>query len=194
MSLLLAASLFAVQASAATTGPNYARAENWLCLPGRTDICTTPLRTTALNPNGYGSTGQSPVAKDASIDCFVVYPTVSRDGGMNSDLVPGDGEEKAAVTSQFARFSGPCRVFVPVYRQMTLAAVAAASAGGDCCSAESAVCSVSPARSSAPRCSGLCSGIAACSCRPCSVPFCEADSACDEAARFSSNCAAWGDV
>ncbi|HEU4499970.1 MAG TPA: DUF3089 domain-containing protein [Sphingomicrobium sp.] len=131
MSLLLAASLFAVQASAAAPGPNYARAENWLCLPGRTDICTTPLRTTALNPNGYGSTGQSPVAKDASIDCFVVYPTVSRDGGMNSDLTPGDGEEKAAVTSQFARFSGACRMFVPVYRQMTLAAVTAASAGAD---------------------------------------------------------------
>jgi hypothetical protein len=131
MSFLVAASLFAVQASAGTSAPDYAKPENWLCQPGRTDICTTPLRTTALNANGYGSTGQSPVAKDSSVDCFVVYPTVSRDSGMNSDLEPGEGEEKAAVVSQFARFSGACRVYAPVYRQMTLAAVTAASAGAD---------------------------------------------------------------
>ena len=131
MSFLLAASLFAVQASTGIAAPDYAKAESWLCLPGRTDICATPLKTTALNPNGYGSTGPSIVAKDAGVDCFVVYPTVSRDGGMNSDLSPGDGEEKAAMVSQFARFSGACRIYAPVYRQMTLAAVTAAAAGAD---------------------------------------------------------------
>jgi hypothetical protein len=131
MSLFVAASLFAVQASAGVPAPDFAKPESWLCLPGRNDICTTPLKTTALNPNGYGSTGQSVVTRDAGVDCFVVYPTVSRDGGMNSDLNPGDGEEKAAIVSQFARFSGSCRMFAPVYRQMTLAAVAAASAGAD---------------------------------------------------------------
>ena len=131
MSLLAVASLFAVQASAGVAAPDYARPESWLCLPGRTDICTTPLKTTALNPNGYGSTGQSVVTKDAGVDCFVVYPTVSRDGGMNSDMTPGDGEEKAAIVSQFARFSGACKIYAPVYRQMTLAAVAAAGAGAD---------------------------------------------------------------
>lgn len=131
MSLFVAASLFAVQASAGISAPDYAKPASWICLPGRTDICTTPLKTTALNPNGYGSTGQSPVSKDAGVDCFVVYPTVSRDSGMNSDLVPGEGEEKAAIVSQFARFSGSCRMFAPVYRQMTLGAVAAASAGAD---------------------------------------------------------------
>lgn len=131
MSLLIAASLFAVQASAATPAPDYSKPASWLCLPGRTDICTTPLKTTALNPNGYGSTGLSPVVKDSDVDCFVVYPTVSRDGGMNSDLTPGDGEEKASIASQFARFSGACRMYAPIYRQMTLAAVTAASAGAD---------------------------------------------------------------
>jgi len=131
MSLLVAASLFAVQANAATPAPNYSKPSNWLCLPDRTDLCTTPLATTALNPNGYGSTGQSPVAKDASIDCFYVYPTMSRDGGMNSDLNPGDNEEKAATVSQFARFAGSCRTFAPIYRSMTLGAVAAAAAGAD---------------------------------------------------------------
>ena len=130
MSLLLAASLFALQASAGPA-PDYANPDTWLCLPGRTDTCTTPLKTTALNPNGYGSTGQSPVDKDAGIDCFMVYPTVSKDSGMNSDLNPGANEEKAAIVSQFARFSGACKVYAPIYRQMTLGAVAAAAAGAD---------------------------------------------------------------
>ncbi len=49
---------------------------------------------------------------------------------MNSDLVPGR-EEKLAVETQFARFASVCRPFAPVYRQMTLAAVAAYSAGAD---------------------------------------------------------------
>jgi hypothetical protein len=131
MALLLAASLFAVEATASTAAPDYSKSSNWLCIPGRTDVCTTPLPTTALNPNGYGSTGRSPVSFGADVDCFVIYPTVSRDSGMNSDLLPGDGEEKASVANQFARFAGSCRMFAPIYRQMTLAAVAAASAGAD---------------------------------------------------------------
>jgi len=134
--LLLAASLFAVQASTSTSAPDYSRPSSWLCLPGRygpgkADLCSTPLATTALNPNGYGSTGPSPVASDPAVDCFIVYPTVSRDPGMNSDLNPGGGEEKASIVSQFARFAGACRPYAPIYRQMTLGAVTAAAAGAD---------------------------------------------------------------
>jgi hypothetical protein len=131
MSLLAVASIFALQASSSTLPPDYSKAASWLCLAGKNDLCSAPLATTALNPNGYGSNGVSSVAKDPSVDCFYVYPTVSRDQGMNSDLNPGGGEEKAAVVVQFARFSGVCRTYVPIYRQMTLAAVAAFSAGAD---------------------------------------------------------------
>lgn len=109
---------------------NYDSGENWLCLPGRKDVCSTPLATTALNANGYGSSGSSPVAKEPALDCFYVYPTVSRDKGMNSDLDLG-GEEQHATQAQFARFAGVCRPFAPAYRQMTLASIAAASAGAD---------------------------------------------------------------
>ncbi len=116
-------------AQALPPAPDYAVEKSWLCLPGRTDTCSTPLATTALNANGYGSTGRSVVAKDPPVDCFYVYPTVSRDQGLNSDLVVS--EEIGATQSQFARFASVCRPFVPVYRQMTLAAVATASAGGD---------------------------------------------------------------
>jgi Protein of unknown function (DUF3089) len=112
-----------------SAAPDYPRDSSWLCLPGRTDVCSTPLPTTALNANGYGSTGLSTVAKDPPIDCFYVYPTVSNDPGLNSDL--NVSEEKHAAEAQFARFASVCRPFVPIYRQMTLTAVAAYAAGAD---------------------------------------------------------------
>ena len=133
LALTIAAVAAAAPASAQTPAPaavDYSKATNWLCLPGRADLCSTPLGTTALNPNGYGSVGQSPVAKNPPLDCFYVYPTISSDSGMNSDMIPGPGERNA-IQVQFARFAGVCRTFAPVYRQMTLGAVAAAAAGAD---------------------------------------------------------------
>lgn len=127
MSLLAAVAL----AAQAPAGVDYSSGASWLCLPGRKDTCSTPLPTTALNPNGYGSTGRSGIAANPGVDCFVVYPTVSRDQGLNSDLVPGDGEEKAIIATQFARFAEVCKVYAPLYRSMTLGAVAVASTGGD---------------------------------------------------------------
>ena len=109
--------------------PDYSKDVDWLCLPGRSDVCSTPLATTSLNPAGYGSAGQSSVAKDPPLDCFYVYPTVSRDQGLNSDL--NVSEERGAAQVQFARFAGVCRTFAPIYRQMTIGAIAAYSAGAD---------------------------------------------------------------
>jgi hypothetical protein len=128
-------SLFVLAATPAAAqpvpaAPDYSKSANWLCLPGRSDVCSKPLPTTALNPNGYGSNGPSPVAKDPPIDCFYVYPTVSGDQGMNSDLVP-DNAERAAAETQFARFAGVCRTFAPLYRQMTVASIAAYATGAD---------------------------------------------------------------
>ncbi len=110
--------------------PAYAKESAWLCLPGRGDTCSTPLATTALNPNGYGSNGPSRVARSPAIDCFYVYPTVSRDQGMNSDLNV-DQAEKLAAELQFARFASVCRPFAPIYRQMTISSIAAFAAGAD---------------------------------------------------------------
>src|SRR5207248_29131 len=98
----IAAAPAAAQPNAAAAAPDYSKDSTWLCLPGRKDVCSTPLPTTALNPNGYGSTRPSTVAKDPPIDCFYVYPTVSSDPGLNSDLNSGR-EEKLATESQFAR-------------------------------------------------------------------------------------------
>ena len=112
------------------SSPDYSRDSAWLCLPGRKDSCSTQLPTTALTPNGYGSTGLTTVAKDPPLDCFYVYPTVSSDPAMNSDMNAGREEQLTAET-QFARFAPVCRTFAPIYRQMTLAAVAAYSAGAN---------------------------------------------------------------
>lgn len=133
--ILAAAALLAVPAPGQSqpgipAAPDYAKDSVWLCLPGRADTCSTPLPTTALNPNGYGSVGKSSIAKDPPIDCFYVYPTVSRDQGLNSDLNAGP-EEKDAAEAQFARFAGVCRPFAPIYRQMTIGAILAMSTGAD---------------------------------------------------------------
>jgi hypothetical protein len=131
-SMLLAAALAAAtplqaQPAAPAPAPDYAKDTAWLCLPGRADVCSTPLATTDLGPAGYGATSQSSAAKNPPLDCFYVYPTVSRDPGLNSDL--NVAEENGAAEVQFTRFAGVCRTFAPIYRQMTLGAVAAYSAG-----------------------------------------------------------------
>ncbi|MCH8616452.1 DUF3089 domain-containing protein [Sphingomonas sp. SM33] len=127
---LAAAAPASAQAPARPAPVDYSKGTNWLCLPGRSDTCSTPLGTTALNPNGYGSVGQSVLAKDPPLDCFYVYPTVSSDQGINSDLNV-DNAERGAALVQFARFASVCRTYAPVYRQMTLGAVAAAATGAD---------------------------------------------------------------
>jgi len=114
----------------ASPAPDYTKESNWLCLPDRKDVCSTPLPTTALNPNGYGSTGLSEVATDPPLDCFYIYPTVSNDQGLNSDMIAGR-EERLATETQFARFASVCRPFAPIYRQMTVASIAAYAAGAD---------------------------------------------------------------
>jgi hypothetical protein len=134
VAMLTTATALPAQPNAATpAAPDYSNASAWLCLPGRTDVCSTPLATTELTPNGYGASDQDPPAKDPPLDCFYVYPTVSRDQGLNSDL--NVAEEKAVAAIQFARFSSVCRTFAPIYRQMTLGAIAAYSAGADITSA-----------------------------------------------------------
>ena len=108
---------------------DYSKGSSWLCLPGNPDICSAPLATVALNSNGYGLVRKAVPAKDPPLDCFYVYPTVSRDNGLNSDL--NMSEETAAALAQAARFSTVCKVYAPKYRQMTVGAIVAFAAGQD---------------------------------------------------------------
>ena len=123
---LLAATPVAAQTP---TSVDYTSNANWLCLPGRGDICSAPLGTVDVNPAGYGARTVSRPAATPTIDCFYVYPTVSRDNGLNSDLVMDAENDLAA--AQFARFASVCRPFAPKYRQMTVGAIVAFSAGQD---------------------------------------------------------------
>ncbi|WP_265571590.1 DUF3089 domain-containing protein [Sphingomicrobium nitratireducens] len=137
MRLLLAAAAAALAAlapapaAAQSRAPDYASEKDWLCLPGRDDICSRALAVTPLGPKGYGKTVAARPADNPPVDCFYVYPTISQDPGLNSDLNPGSAEELFVTQYQFARLSGVCRPFVPLYRQMTMSSIAVAATGGD---------------------------------------------------------------
>lgn len=103
----------------------YDSSASWLCHPelsGADDACTVDLDTTVVFADGTTEIlSHTPVDAPAA-DCFYVYPTISLDLQGNSDLDAG-GEERFVIQTQAARYSGVCRVIVPVYRQMTLAAL-----------------------------------------------------------------------
>jgi len=73
--------------------------------------------------SGKGSTAEvSSSARSSSpkeFDCFYVYPTVSTEETANADLRVQSSEIAAAVT-QASRFSAACRVWAPMYRQVTV--------------------------------------------------------------------------
>ncbi|WP_300541804.1 DUF3089 domain-containing protein [Maricaulis sp.] len=110
------------------TPPDYDAAENWLCRPGREDACDIDLDTTIVHADGSTETETFVAAEDPAVDCFYVYPTVSNDPGVNSDLAAND-EEYRVIAAQFARFGSVCRTFAPMYRQITLTALRAMMTG-----------------------------------------------------------------
>ena len=126
MLILAFAALLQTPAAAPATSPELAGAPDyradaaWLCLPARADVCAAPLPTTPLTARGYGRPEDVRPAASPAVDCFYIYPTVSRDSGLNSDLEPGTSEEIGAAVAQLARFGGVCRTFAPLYRSLTL--------------------------------------------------------------------------
>ena len=129
----VSACLFAVAAWAQAPVPaqpknDYAKAENWLCRPGRPDACAVDLTSTVVAAGGAMTNETFRAATAAPIDCFYVYPTVSMQPGANADMAIG-AEERGVVKLQFARFASQCRTFAPLYRQMTIAQLRKAIAG-----------------------------------------------------------------
>ena len=127
-SLLLGGAACA-QTPAAATANDYAKSDNWLCLPGRADACATDQTTTVVTADGKATVEAFKPAADAPVDCFYVYPTVSTDPGANSDMVI-DAAERSVVAQQLNRFGSQCRIFAPMYRQITLAALRKVMMGG----------------------------------------------------------------
>ena len=93
----------------------------WLCSPTlKTDPCRPGLSTTSYAPNSspIGTSTPKAVAKP-KVDCFYVYPTVS-DQKRTLATKRIDPEERSIALYQAARYSQRCRVFAPMYRQVTL--------------------------------------------------------------------------
>jgi len=127
--LAAGASLAQNSPAAAPQPPNdYGKPETWLCRPGQKDACSVDLTTTVVAANGKLARESFQANPNASIDCFYVYPTVSRDTTGNSDMNAGP-EERSVILQQFARFASQCRVYAPLYRQFTLTALRARMSG-----------------------------------------------------------------
>ncbi len=97
----------------------------WLCKSGKTDPCTQPLTSTVVKYVGGVRQETIEKAKKASkppIDCFYVYPTVSEQEGPNANLEIEPQETQIAI-DQASRFSQDCKVYAPMYRQLTLSAI-----------------------------------------------------------------------
>lgn len=119
----LAALLIASAGPAAASSSSKSKT-TWLCQPGmQHDPCTVGFATTLLGPDGQ-PTATVPSARaeggKPKADCFYVYPTVSdqKRPQANREIDP---ELRSIAHYQAARFSSVCRVFAPVYRQITLA-------------------------------------------------------------------------
>jgi hypothetical protein len=100
----------------------------WLCRPGLADNpCVTSLRTGIFSPTGKLErvfTPQGP--SDPRVDCFYIYPTVSAEPSTLSDLKI-EPAETAVARYQVAYYQHACRMYAPMYHQVTLAGAANAS-------------------------------------------------------------------
>lgn len=91
----------------------------WLCRPGHSpDPCLGSLKTTVISPGGQARVVKPRNARHPKIDCFFVYGSVSTQPGPNANLHI-DPEEAGIARDQASRLSQTCRVFAPMYRQIT---------------------------------------------------------------------------
>src|SRR5580700_7903054 len=121
--------------TASAQQPNdYSDVRSWLCRPGRPagslnkDACDVDQTTTVVAANGTFTRETWAAVPNAPIDCFYVYPTVSTDPTPNSDMTP-DPAELNVIRQQFARMGSRCRLYAPMYRQVTLAGLRTLLAG-----------------------------------------------------------------
>ena len=109
----------------AAAGAASARSTVWLCKPGsRPDPCAPGLSTTIYSPTLTKPLRViHPKAEArAPIDCFYVYPTVSDEKTGNANLTIQPVEDSIALY-QASRYSQYCKVYAPMYRQITLAGI-----------------------------------------------------------------------
>jgi hypothetical protein len=102
----------------AADATDYSVAAHWVCRPGSETVCTTALDAEVQMADGTTQSQPFTPAANPPIDCFYVYPTVSQEQTEFADLT--DSPIIQAVTrQQVGRLSSRCRVFAPIYRQVT---------------------------------------------------------------------------
>ena len=121
--LLVTLSVLAALTGAAA-GAASAQAEvEWLCNPGsEPNPCRESQLTTHFAEDGASRVADTPLPADPPVDCFYVYPTVSDQKRTNADKAK-DPEVVAIARYQAARYSEVCKVYAPVYRQLTIASI-----------------------------------------------------------------------
>ncbi len=126
--LSLAATLLPVaqsQAAAAERSAHTASHTVWLCRPGlKNDPCGVTRSATSVGMHNVMTSFSTATTQRAKqFDCFYVYPTVSEEVSLNSDLAVQKEETDIAV-GQASQFSSVCNVWAPMYKQATKAALA----------------------------------------------------------------------
>jgi hypothetical protein len=112
-----------VAAALMLTAPAVGAKTVWLCKPGiKHDPCTSSMTATVEAASGVAGTQHASPARKPKIDCFYVYPTVSGQPTVNANLHI-DPEQIVVAQNQASRFSQDCRVFAPMYRQLTTSAI-----------------------------------------------------------------------
>jgi hypothetical protein len=122
--MIALAALVAIACLALPSGAAAANSSRWLCKPGHEpNPCKRGLKTTLISPSGEKLGVKNPKTHGRrKIDCFYVYPTVSDQQTQNANLHI-DPEERSIALYQAARYSQYCRVYAPMYRQLTLKAI-----------------------------------------------------------------------
>lgn len=116
------AALLVLLAVAASASPASASAKTtWLCKPGLAkNPCSTGAELAELSPGGQVTGTIHPnIAAGRSVDCFYVYPTVS-DQKTPQATKAIDPEERSIALYQAAFYGSTCKVYAPMYRQITL--------------------------------------------------------------------------
>jgi hypothetical protein len=86
-------------------------------------VAGAPAAATAIGPDGARTVQAFSPADHPVADCFYVYPTVSEAPGDSAPLEVTDAEVHV-VRAQAARLAASCRLFAPIYRQITRAGLA----------------------------------------------------------------------
>jgi Protein of unknown function (DUF3089) len=110
-----------------TTNPPIEKSTTWLCNPQKAaeDPCLESRAATVVSYSG--STRKETIESEAPsngtpVDCFYVYPTVNNREAPNASAYVDGPEEQLVAREQASRFSQVCKVYAPIYPQVTLLA------------------------------------------------------------------------